>query len=367
MPIFMDIHIVPGVTSKTVAAAHQLDILAQDHHQCRCMTYWIDEERENVFCLIEAPTKEAVENMHAKAHGMLPNRIIEVNGSVVESFLGRIYDPRDAEVNEDGLKIFHDPSFRILLATRITDPFLLKCRLGDAEADNVLDAHKTIVRKALKQFGGSEAELDSTAFITSFRSAADAVSAARSIQREMRSLPKAGSIDFTIGISAGEPVEKSEKLFGESLQMANYLCTVAANFHIAVSASVKELAWKDHFQKQDNMLLALTAEDENTMRLLFTKLEENWQDAEFDITKYCQATIMSKSQLYRRVIGLTGLSPNQLLKDFRLDKAKTMLRKKHSNIAQVTFESGFTSPSYFTKCFKKKYGLLPMGYLELLS
>ena len=42
------------------------------------------------------------------------------------------------------------------------------------------------------------------------------------------------------------------------------------------------------------------------------------------------------------------------------------MRKKYHNISQVTFDSGFTSPSYFTKCFKKKYGLLPMNYMELL-
>jgi AraC-like DNA-binding protein len=75
---------------------------------------------------------------------------------------------------------------------------------------------------------------------------------------------------------------------------------------------------------------------------------------------------MSNSQLYRKTIQLTGMSPNILLKDFRLEKAKELMKKQHYSIAQITFDSGFTSPSYFTKCFKKKYGLLPMAYLELL-
>jgi AraC-like DNA-binding protein len=95
-------------------------------------------------------------------------------------------------------------------------------------------------------------------------------------------------------------------------------------------------------------------------------LEENWQDPEFDIDNYCQATAMSKSQLYRKTIALTGFSPNILLKEFRLEKAKDLLKKQGNNISQITFDSGFTSPSYFTKCFKKKYGLLPMAYLDLL-
>jgi len=61
------------------------------------------------------------------------------------------------------------------------------------------------------------------------------------------------------------------------------------------------------------------------------------------------------------------LSPNLLLKEFRLEKAKELMKKQCYNVAQITFEAGFTSPSYFTKCFKKKYGLLPMSYMELLQ
>jgi AraC-like DNA-binding protein len=96
-------------------------------------------------------------------------------------------------------------------------------------------------------------------------------------------------------------------------------------------------------------------------------LEDNWQKTEFDLEDYCKAMAMSKSQLYRKTISLTGLSPNLLLKDFRLEKAKELMKKKPYNISQITFESGFSSPSYFTKCFKKKYGLLPVAFLDLLQ
>ncbi|MBP6286129.1 MAG: DUF4242 domain-containing protein, partial [Ferruginibacter sp.] len=102
MPIYMDVHIVPGVKARGVAEAHHKDLMHQDEFACKCMTYWIDEERENVFCLIEAPSKEAVEELHGKAHGLIPNRIIEVSPDVVSSFLGRIYDPSEAETTDDG-------------------------------------------------------------------------------------------------------------------------------------------------------------------------------------------------------------------------------------------------------------------------
>src|SRR5688572_32413973 len=141
MAIYMDVHIVPGVKAKDVAEAHRKDLLHQGEFECKCMTYWIDEERENIFCLIEAPDRDAVEEMHRKAHGLTPNKIIEVNSSIVESFLGRIYDPEDAQLTADGLKIFHDPSYRILMVTRITDPVLLRHTLGEDKADELLDRH----------------------------------------------------------------------------------------------------------------------------------------------------------------------------------------------------------------------------------
>ena len=363
MPIYMDVHIVPGVKARDVAEAHTKDLLHQEEYACKCMTYWIDEQRENIFCLIEAPDKHAVEKMHGKAHGLIPNKIIEVSNTLVESFLGRIYDPSDAETSNDGLKIFSDPSFRILLVTKTADPVLLQYKLGVEKANELLRLHNNIVRKHLVQYGGSEVEHGGNGFIISFALAAKAVSCALAIQKDIQD---ADAITFMIGINAGEPVEKSNKLFGDAIQLAKNMCAIAKNFQIAISSTVKELVSKDYFQNKGNSFFTLPPHDEILLELLFNKLEENWQDSDFNIDDYCYETAMSKSQLYRKTIALTGLSPNLLLKEFRLEKAKELMKKQHYNIAQITFDSGFTSPSYFTKCFKKKYGLLPLAYLDLL-
>jgi AraC-like DNA-binding protein len=365
MPIYMDVHIVPGVKAKDVAEAHSKDLLHQVEHKCKCMTYWIDEARENIFCLIEAPDKRAVEEMHSKAHGLIPNKIIEVNSILVESFLGRIYDPENAKISNDGLKVFADPSFRILLVTKILDPVLLKHKLGTEKADELLNKQNTIIRENILEHEGSEAEQEGSGFIVSFSSASKAVACALAVQREVNASMDR-EIDFRIAINAGEPVEKSNRLFGDTIQFASNMCGISKGGKIAIASSVKELVSKDFFQDKNKAFLSLPPQDESLLKLLFTKLEENWQDADFDITDYCKATAMSTSQLYRKTISLTGLSPNLLLKDYRLEKAKELMRKQHYNIAQITFDSGFTSASYFTKCFKKKYGLLPMAYVELL-
>lgn len=366
MPIYMDVHNVPGVKAKGVAEAHQKDLIHQEEYGCKTMTYWVDEGRETVFCLIEAPDKKAVEEMHARAHGLIPHKIIEVNNAVVESFLGRIYDPPEVETTGEGLKVFNDPSFRTLLVTNTIDPVLLQHQSGTQKAVELLTGHNNIIRKNIAQYGGREAEQAGSGFIISFSSAAKAVSCALAIQKEMPAA-LANALTFKMSINAGEPVENSNHLFGDTIQVARYMCAIAGCLQVAMASSVKELVSKDYFQKAGNDFLTLSPQDETLLRSLFRKLEENWQDPDFDIEEYCHEMAMSKSQLYRKTIALTGVPPNLLLKGFRLEKAKELMRKQHYNISQITFDSGFTSPSYFTKCFKKKYGLLPMSYIELLQ
>lgn len=366
MPIYMDVHIVPGVKANNVAEAHRLDMVHQEEFKCKCMTYWIDEERENVFCLIEAPSKDAVEKMHGKAHGLIPSKIIEVSPEVVSSFLGRIYDPSEVVTMDDGLKVFTDPSFRTVLVIKICDPVLLQARLGVDKARALLNLQNDTTRKQLLQYGGREVESGGAGFIISFTSASKAVSCALAIQQEMKGYD-AGLSGARMAISAGEPVENSNKLFGDTLQLAGYMCAIAGPLQVVVAAAVKELVAKDHFKIKSDHFLLLSPQDEKMLQSLFGILEGHWQAAEFDVEDYSREMAMSKSQLYRKTIQLTGLPPNILLKEFRLEKAKDLMRKKHYNIAQITFDSGFSSPSYFTKCFKNKYGLLPMAYLDMLQ
>lgn len=363
MPIYMDIHIVPGVKSKDVAEAHRLDLLHQDEYNCKCMTYWIDEERENIFCLIEAPSKEAVEEMHNNTHGLAPNKIVEVSTTLVTSFLGRIYDPPDAKTTDDGLKVFSDSAFRILVVTKTTDPVLLQHKFGPEKTNGLLAAHNKVIRDTISKYEGREVEHGGHGFIISFTSASKAVSCAMAIHKE---LPDKDALGFAIGINGGEPIANSNKLYGDAIQLAGSMCSIARPSQISVASAVKELVAKD-FQTGSKTFLSLPPQDERLLEMLFNKLEEKWQDPDFDMDEYCHSMTMSKSQLYRKTVSLTGLSPNALLKEFRLEKAKELLKEKRYSISQITFDCGFTSPSYFTKCFKKKYGLLPMTYLELVN
>jgi AraC-like DNA-binding protein len=363
MPLYMDVHIVPGVQATGVAAAHYQDLLHAPDFACKCMTYWIDEARESVFCLIEAPDKDAVVNMHSKAHGLVPNKIIEVNSNVVESFLGRIFDPEEVEITTEGYKVFKDPSFRILMVTAVDDALILENNLGKEKATELLKQHNTIIRNNIKRFEGREVEHEGNGFIVSFSSASKAVSCALHIQKEMT---EADLLGFKAGINCGEPIQgTNNELFGDTIKFAKNLCTIARNNQVTITSQVKNLVSKD-FQKGISGFINLSPQDEEFLKLLFNTLERNWHDAEFDVDDYCREMATSRSQLYRKSITLTGQSPNILLKEYRLEAAKDMMRKQRFNISQITFNSGFTSPSYFTKCFRKKYGMLPMSYVDMV-
>jgi AraC-like DNA-binding protein len=361
----MDIHTIPGVKAKNVAEAHLKDLAIQEDYNCKCMTYWIDEKRESVFCLIDAPDKDAVEELHGKAHGLVPNRIIEVSSKVVESFLGRIIDPPDATVSETGLKVFSDSALRTLLVTTIKDPVLLEPELGKEKANGLIQQLNLILRKKITEFEGSEAEHRGTGFIVSFTSATNAVACALAIRKD---LPvKVGSeTGLKMAIHAGEPVAKSPVLFGDTIQMAANLCAVNKSGGIAITSTVQEIVSREFFLMNKKEFFMLSPQEESQLSSIFSILDANWERPEFSGEDFSRSMAMSVSQLYRTAVKLTGQPPNTLLKQFRLEKAKGMMKKKLYSVSQVTFDSGFTSPSYFTKCFKKEYGLLPLEYLRLI-
>lgn len=79
MPLFMDIHDhVPGLTKDAVAGAHQADLATQEKYGVKYLQYWYNEKTGQVFCLVEAPNKEAAERVHREAHGLVADQIFEV-------------------------------------------------------------------------------------------------------------------------------------------------------------------------------------------------------------------------------------------------------------------------------------------------
>ena len=89
MPLYMDIHNLPeGTTPEDVAKAHAKDMEIQRKYGVEYHKYWVNEDGSKVFCLAHAPNAEAAECVHREAHGMMAEKIIEVEADVAEVFLG---------------------------------------------------------------------------------------------------------------------------------------------------------------------------------------------------------------------------------------------------------------------------------------
>ena len=71
---------------------------------------------------------------------------------------------------------------------------------------------------------------------------------------------------------------------------------------------------------------------------------------------------MSHSTLFRKLQALTDESPTVFIRNIRLKRAAQLLREHYGNVASVSYEVGFSNPSYFSKCFKALYGVAPADY-----
>ena len=158
MPLYMDIHNLPeGTTPEDVAKAHAKDMETQRKYGVEYAKYWVNDTGRKVFCLAHAPSAEAAEQVHREAHGLMPEKIIEVEPDVAEVFLGGTEtSPAGAVLLPGGAPNERDPGIRTILFTDIVNSTTLTQLLGDEAALAILGVHDAIVRDALSALGGRE-------------------------------------------------------------------------------------------------------------------------------------------------------------------------------------------------------------------
>lgn len=99
--------------------------------------------------------------------------------------------------------------------------------------------------------------------------------------------------------------------------------------------------------------------DKQFLKQLQSIIQKNLSDSEFGVEDMGQQIGLSRVQLYRKVKAMTGSSVVDLLRKARLAKARRLLETRSMSVSEVAYEVGFSAPSYFTKCFKEEYGMLP--------
>jgi class 3 adenylate cyclase len=252
----MDIHrCVPGLTIEALMGAHQKDVAVQKKYCVEYHKYWVDEIKRNVCCLVSAPDAETACRVHREAHGMVADRIIEIQPELAEAFLG------GTEVNSAGAVLVpngspndRDTGIRTIFFTDIVESTSLTQTLGDEAAMAVLDLHNDVVRSALAGLSGREVKHTGDGIMASFISAASAVKCAKRIQYELANHAQNQQdrpIKIRIGAAAGEPVQQHDAR----------LCSHASPEQILVSNTVAELCLGKGFQFQEIGEVALKGFD----------------------------------------------------------------------------------------------------------
>lgn len=104
--------------------------------------------------------------------------------------------------------------------------------------------------------------------------------------------------------------------------------------------------------------------EEEFLEKVYEILKRHISDSEFNIDSFSQEIGMSRATLYRKIKSLTALSPNDLIKNYRLKFSIQLLKEKKYSITEISYKVGFSTPSYFTNSFKKAYGYSPAEFIN---
>ncbi|EPR70569.1 DNA-binding response regulator, AraC family [Cyclobacterium qasimii M12-11B] len=110
--------------------------------------------------------------------------------------------------------------------------------------------------------------------------------------------------------------------------------------------------------------ITITSMDEKFLEKIQHIVDEELGDSNFTVDEFCKKLGMSRMQLHRKLRALTGLSTSAFIRDQRLRMAIQRLGKSGESISEIAYAVGFSSPSYFIKCFKETYGVTPKDFLE---
>ena len=122
---------------------------------------------------------------------------------------------------------------------------------------------------------------------------------------------------------------------------------------------------KERYSKNfslESMGIYIKSSDEKFMQKLYTVLQQNLSNSELNLDSFCKELGLSKSNLYRKIKQITGNSPNEFVRNFRLSTAAKMLKETDMSITDVYCAVGYNSLAYFSNSFKNLYGMSPTEY-----
>ena len=130
------------------------------------------------------------------------------------------------------------------------------------------------------------------------------------------------------------------------------------NYSVRKSLIMRNLSYPPPIQENEE----LTVRESLLLENLKEAIEKNYTDPEFGVDKLAAALEISRSSLNRKMRDILHTTANNYIRDIRIAKAEELLRTSSLQINEICYKVGFQTPSYFIKCFRKKYGQSPNEY-----
>ncbi|WP_373518945.1 nickel-binding protein [Pricia sp.] len=349
MPLYMDFHKIDSdaITEEDMYRAHLRDVAVQNKHGLIYKRYYLNLHHKTAFCLMESPNKEACVESHKEAHGVGACNVIEVSHqNEFIPYMG------EGSQNEQDLALTLsgeiDSGFRTIMLVDFLELMEIKALMATKISDSI------------KNYQGNVVKVPSERFMASFVDASDAVACSIEIAKYFETLK--GKMIFSIALSTGKPVdEHSTDLFEETKTKVEVMSRLGFQLGISMDLDTKISAFRSKdISKIDTT--GITVFDQSSyieIEKLDKVLLKNLNNSAFNSDTLGSQLGLSKTQAYRKISSLFGMPPNKLLSELRLIHAVRALKKRDKTVSEVAYDSGFNSPTYFTRVFRNRFDVLP--------
>ena len=349
----MDIHTVDSdeFSAEDVVKAHMEDLAIQDRYNVKQLKYWVNEQAKTIFCLTEGPNKEACNQVHLQSHGNTACNIIEVSDNEYNLFMGQGTNVDDLAQTKSGEL---DPGYRTIILINVIS----------FEQNNIDYLNK--IKQFILEHNGIIVREPNHQIMITFMYATDALSFASAIRELLLSASE--TLEYNLAIVSGKPVdENGSSFFEETKAKINTICGLGLNKKMYLDQETIVLSEKEmqlNKALQSNFII-LKKDDFLFATKIYNIIREQFKKSDFKSEDLITEIGLSKSQANRKIKAITGFAPNQLIQESKLQSALIQMANGRKTIAETAYESGFNSPAYFTRVFKKRFNISPSDYNKM--
>ena len=277
-----------------------------------------------------------------------------------------------------------------IMCADIVDSQSLLFKYGEEYWAQIIDKFHSLSEQLIQQYQGAIVEKISGGTMIIFESLSDAVHCGLDFQEQI----KAYNIPIKIAVHTGECIKMQDSISGLAVHIVKYVHQNASSQNILITQTVKNLLFESDFKTEfmgeisltgvkhpvklysikydlrlslpflENIGVQKTSQNTSFLEEVINCIKNHLKNPEFRIETLCSELVISERQLQRKLKLITNKSPTQIIRSVRLHRAKDLILLQGMSISDSAYETGFNSPSYFTKCFKIEFGKLPSEIMD---